>query len=842
LLALRSSPPVFTDAQAERIARDTYGLAVAVRGLPGERDRNFHLRTADQRDYVLKIVDFQASPEAMDCQLRVLQHLAEQDPSLPVPRLFPTALGGEIGTVSGRDRSYATCLMGYLPGRLLAERKPGASLLDNLGDTLARVDHALQGFFHPALAQRLAWDVRRLPELIEHACHVESSALRRTLEAAAAALEERLPGLRSLRSQAIHGDCHAHNLLVDADARAVTGILDFGDMIHAPRVFEPAVALSELLTEDLAPLQALSPLLEGYVRRRPLESDEVEALYDLIVARHAVTILVHAWRGRHDAQGAQVLDRSARHAARSLEALTQVGREALTRTWHRAAGTHRSGAYAPAVAESVAPGRAAPAPVAPEAAALEPDAPEPAALVPVVPEPAAPGPAAARSVALEPDSPEPAAAEPVAAEPVAPIELSRRHRLMGVGAELFYERPLHLVRGSGVWLYDAYGRAYLDVYNNVAHVGHAHPTVVGAIQRQTAVLSTHTRYLHARILDYAERLTATLPGHLDTCIFVNSGSEANDVAWRIAQATTGHTGGLVMQHAYHGITDAVAALTPSTGEPRDPRVATLAVPRPEFQAYDAPDPGARAGAEAAAEDADRAIRTLSERGFAPAAFFLDTAITSSGIHDPPPAWAAAISDRVRAAGVLIVADEVQYGLGRSGSHFWGFARRGLDPDIVTLGKPVGNGYPMGVVIAARARIEAFQREFGFFSTFGGNPVAASAGLAVLDVLEREQLMANAAATGDYLRRRLGALEGRHPALGAVRGTGLLLGLEVRGVGTQTARQCAKRIINILAAEARVLIGYEGPDASILKLRPPMPFAIEHADRLVQAIEAAAQTL
>jgi 4-aminobutyrate aminotransferase-like enzyme len=186
-----------------------------------------------------------------------------------------------------------------------------------------------------------------------------------------------------------------------------------------------------------------------------------------------------------------------------------------------------------------------------------------------------------------------------------------------------------------------------------------------------------------------------------------------------------------------------------------------------------------------------------------------------------------------------VADEVQYGLGRSGSHFWGFERRGLEPDIVTLGKPVGNGYPMGVVVANRAMIEAFQAKYGFFSTFGGNAVAAAAGLAVLQVIEREHLMANALRTGEYLRERLAAMAARHEWLGSVRGTGLLLGLEVFGMGAHTSRQCAKRIINFLASQSRVLIGYEGPEANILKMRPPLPFGPEHADLLVEAIEAAA---
>jgi 4-aminobutyrate aminotransferase-like enzyme len=403
---------------------------------------------------------------------------------------------------------------------------------------------------------------------------------------------------------------------------------------------------------------------------------------------------------------------------------------------------------------------------------------------------------------------------------------------MGAGAELFYEKPLHIVRGAGVWLYDPQGHAYLDVYNNVPHVGHAHPSVVSAVQRQTAILATHTRYLHDNILEYAEQLTARLPAHLNACIFVNSGSEANDVAWRMARMVTGHQGALIMEHAYHGVTDAAAALTHSTRRPSDPRVATIAPPPDRLQVGD------RMSSEElidAVQDTDRAIASLAERGLGPAAFFIDTAITSSGIFDPPAEWAAAVSSRMRAAGSLIVADEVQYGLGRCGSHLWGFERRGLEPDIVTMGKPVGNGYPMGVVVANRALIEAFQAKFGFFSTFGGNAVAAAAGLAVLEVLDGEQLMANAAATGSYLRGQLDSLAVRHECLG----TGLLLGLDVLARDGSASKVRAKRIINALASQFRVLIGYEGPHASILKLRPPMPFRREHADRLIQAIDAAA---
>jgi 4-aminobutyrate aminotransferase-like enzyme/Ser/Thr protein kinase RdoA (MazF antagonist) len=804
LLALRTSPPSFGIAEGERVARDLYGLAVEVSALPGERDSNFRLRTADApdaqapdagtREFVLKIQDVANDGDSNDCLVAVLDHLAEQDPTLPVPRLFPTLKGESIGHFTRDGVDYATCLVSFLPGQLLAESRPDTALLQNVGTTLARIDRALRGFFHPSLTRRLAWDVRRLPELVEFSAHIESAPLRAAVEAVAGTFRRCLPRLRALRSQAIHGDCHASNLLVDIHGRSVCGILDFGDMIHAPLIVEPAIAMSELLTEAVAPLDSAAAVLHGYAQGQRLETDDVELLYDLLTARHAVTVLVHAWRRIHDPRGAAALDGTSNQAAGSLHHLLSLDRRGLTDTWHVAAGT-----FSPAGALAVSmPAASVAGPTASAAAAA----------------------AAARGGAAGAGS----------------AHLARRHRLMGAGAELFYQNPLHLVRGAGVWLYDSQGRAYLDVYNNVPHVGHTHPAVVAAIQRQTAILATHTRYLHDGILDYAERLTSRMPAHLDACIFVNSGSEANDVAWRMAQMATGHRGGLVMETAYHGITDAVAALTPGVGRPHDPRVVTLAPPPDGLKNGDAWQPAQSAEAT---RDADQAAARLAERGFAPAAFYIDTAITSSGIFDPPAGWAQAVERRVRAAGALIVADEVQYGLGRSGSHFWGFERRGLRPDIVTLGKPVANGYPMGVVVANRGLIEAFQAKHGFFSTFGGSAVAAAAALAVLEVLDREELMANAAVTGAYLRSQLEAVAARHACLGQVRGTGLLLGLDVLADDGSPSRLRNKRIVNALASEFRILIGYEGPEASILKLRPPMPFRREHADLLVQAIDAAA---
>jgi 4-aminobutyrate aminotransferase-like enzyme len=342
--------------------------------------------------------------------------------------------------------------------------------------------------------------------------------------------------------------------------------------------------------------------------------------------------------------------------------------------------------------------------------------------------------------------------------------------------------------------------------------------VVAAIAGQAKRIASNTRYLDERIIEYVERLTATLPPDLDTCLFVNSGSEANDIAWRIAKSHTGHDGALVMTYAYHGITDAITALSPAICARVPAYVEQLAAPV------------AVSHTPSADADVANAIARLAARGLKPAALMIDSALTSTGIYDPPPSWVAPITASVRKAGALIIGDEVQFGLGRSGSDFWGFARRGYLPDIVTLGKPVGNGYPLGVVITRRSILEKFQRDTGFFSTFGGNPVAGAAGLAVLDVLEQEQLVDNARTTGSYFINKLCDLATKCDVVRDVRGCGLMIGVEV------TDRALTKRLVNSLR-DRGVLIGSEGPMGNVLKLRPPMPFRPEHVDFVIDALTA-----
>ena len=435
--------------------------------------------------------------------------------------------------------------------------------------------------------------------------------------------------------------------------------------------------------------------------------------------------------------------------------------------------------------------------------------------------------------------------EPVSSRPMAtsvrdrqPELTKRRAQLLGPTYELFYDRPVHLVRGDGVWVYDASGRRYLDAYNNVAHVGHAHPHVVRAIHDQSRLLNTHTRYLHHSILELAERLTATLPEALDVCMFVCTGTEANDLAWRLARAFTGGSGGLVLEYAYHGNSEAVTALSPSEWQPDAHPAHVRTVPAPDdlrgVYRRGESDLGIRY-----AELVDAAVASLDEAGYRPAAFFCDTAYSSHGILNPPDDYLAHAFARVRAAGGLCVADEVQAGFGRLGGHMWGFERSGVVPDIVTLGKPMGNGHPLAAVLTRREIAAALEERGGYFNTFGGNPVSAAAGLAVLDVLEREQLRENAQVVGRHLLARLRELARSRPGIADVRGSGLFVGVDLARdpSGVEPDRDTAHRVMNAMR-ENGVLVGVEGPFGNVLKIRPPMPLGIGEADLLLGVLDEA----
>ena len=418
---------------------------------------------------------------------------------------------------------------------------------------------------------------------------------------------------------------------------------------------------------------------------------------------------------------------------------------------------------------------------------------------------------------------------PLAAEDA--VLIARRDAALGPAYRLFYEEPLHLVRGEGVWLHDRAGRTYLDCYNNVASVGHCHPRVVAAIAAQLGTLNTHTRYLHESVVAYAERLLATMPAALGHVMFTCSGSEANDLALRIARSHLRRQGVIVTRLAYHGLTEAVAELSPSLGPavPRGSRVRLI--PAPDALGV---VPAAQ-GARLAADLAD-AIAAMRRDGIEPAAFIVDTVFSSDGLYPDPAGFLQPAVNLIRAEGGIFIADEVQAGFGRTGEAFWGFQRHGLVPDIVTMGKPMGNGFPVAGVAMRPELVADFGAQARYFNTFGGNPVAAAAGMAVLDVIADEGLQDNARAVGGVLKAGLTEMAGRVPVIADVRGAGLFLAVEIARDGAPDAAR-AGFIVNHLRRNG-VLISATGPGANILKIRPPLVLQRAEAERFLEAVDAA----
>lgn len=423
--------------------------------------------------------------------------------------------------------------------------------------------------------------------------------------------------------------------------------------------------------------------------------------------------------------------------------------------------------------------------------------------------------------------------------PTAAELTARRRQRLGGSLSLAYRNPVHVVRGWMQHLYDADGRRYLDAVNNVPHVGHSHPRVVRAGQRQMAVLNTNTRYLHETVLRYAERLSQLLPDPLSVCFFVNSGSEANELALRLARTHTGRTGTLVVDGAYHGNTAALVALSPykcegAGGSGLAPFARKLPMPdryRGEFRG-DEPEVGERYAAAT-----DEAIYDLNRAGMPVAAFLAESILSCGGQIVLPPGYLEGVYRRVRAAGGVCIADEVQVGFGRIGSHFWAFETQQVVPDIVVMGKPAGNGHPLGIVVTTPEIAASFDNGMEFFSTFGGNPVSAAIGLAVLDVLFDEDLQARALTTGAHLLAGLRGLAGRHEAVGDVRGLGLFAGIELvsdRKARTPDAAGAA-HLANRMR-ELGVFVSTDGPAHNVIKIKPPLCFGKDDADLLIGTLD------
>jgi 4-aminobutyrate aminotransferase-like enzyme/Ser/Thr protein kinase RdoA (MazF antagonist) len=771
----RVAPPV-SASEAERIAKELYSLDTDVKQLPGEYDDNFHLATSDGHEFVLKIMHPAREESFVDMQCRALLHLAERASHLVLPRVQPAASGELYFRMDVEDGSRRLVwLLTFLPGTVLAKSLPHTEgLLRSLGALLGEVDGALLDFSHPATKRPLKWELSTSLWARDFLDQVKSPH-RNALAAKFLDLfeHEALPRFARLRRSVIYGDANDYNALVGvngAGRREVVSVIDFGDMHTGLTVAEPAVAAAYAILGKDDPLAAASAVLAGYHRAFPLTSEEIAAFFPLLAARLAVSVVNSEHRQALVPDDPYVTV-TQEHAWEALERLQNIDT--------RAANEEFQIVCTAAIAEQ-------------------------------------------------------RLGTKYEMETYGGIEeaLAERRRLLGANLSVSYEKPLKIVRGRGQYLCDDAGRAYLDVYNNVPLVGHSHPRVVAAVQNQIALLNTNTRYLHDNILRYADRLTMLLPKSLEVCYFVNSGTEANDLALRLARAHTGCEDVIVQEHAYHGHSSTLIDISPykfngpgGSGKKSWVHVVPIADDYRGLYRRGEAEIGRKFAAHVA-----QALEECHQQGRSVAAFIAETLPSVAGQIVFPEGYLANAYKHVRAAGGVCIADEVQVGFGRLGTHFWGFETQDVVPDIVVLGKPIGNAFPLAAVVTTRAIAGSFANGMEFFSTFGGNPVACSAGLAVLDAVEEQHLQQNALKVGEYWLRALRTLQNEFALIGDVRGSGLFLGIDL--VNSRESREPATAqasyIVNQLC-ELGILAGTDGPGHNVIKLRPPLIFSEENAE-------------
>jgi 4-aminobutyrate aminotransferase-like enzyme/Ser/Thr protein kinase RdoA (MazF antagonist) len=1001
---LTTLPPRFAPDEVAAVARDLYGLSGALEPLDSERDQNFRLTESSGARWVLKIANEAEDGQALAFQSALLRHVQAIDPDLPLPHLRPTRNGDDLGKASRRGVEHWVRLVNWLPGQLYSACSRTAALHDSLGESLGRLDRALQSFGHPGAHRMFDWDIKQAGRSRDRLAFIEDRTRRGILEYFLQRFEARVaPRLRRLRTQVIHGDANDNNLLVDGKiGRRITGLIDFGDSIHSATIGELAVACAYAVLDEAAPVDIAGRIAAAYHRVHPLQPEELDLLFDLIAMRLvtsvtlsasrrervrdnaylsiseapawamlerlramdpalATGILRHAcgfeaapgakavvaWIAGHGRELRPVLDKAPALASKAIvpfgdpsHAIAKASAarrpEEAERLWRAIAERDRvelgigpwgeerpvyssdafRSVFAPDARRSVHLGLDLFAPAGANVRTpldatvmdlLETDVPldyghavllrhEPKGhvfyslwghlsartfrerkvgerlkagdvigqlggthengnwqphvhlqLITYVPDRAADiigaGEAAYRPVwgDLFPDPLQfaglPAETVRAAGKPKDALLAARQNKLIR-NLSISYRKPLKIVRGDGVWLIDETGRAYLDCYNNVAQLGHCNPEIVETIARQAAVLNTNTRYLHDNVIAYAEALTATLPSKLKVAAFCCTGSEANDLALRMARNHVKAKDVITLDWAYHGHTQALIDISPykykrkgGKGRPGT----TWEAPLPDTYRAPADWPKEEVGrryAQPVAEIASQLVR--EDRGVA--AFIAESLPSSAGQIVLPDGYLRAAHAAARAAGAVVIADEVQIGFGRVGSHLWAFETQGTTPDIITMGKPIGNGHPMAALVTTEEIAESFANGMEYFNTFGGNPVSCAVGLKVLEIIARDGLLKNVSAIGADLLTRMRALMERHSVIGDVRGLGLMLGIELVRDRTskEPATERAARVVE-RCRELGVLMGTDGPHDNVIKLRPALIFTPANADHLMDVL-------
>jgi len=764
--------PRLSREEAVRIAAELYGIEVSAAPLPSERDQNFLLHDSHGEQFVLKIANSKESLEFLEMQNCMIRFLSEAPVELSFPRIIISKSGDDIATTNSiAGQPHNVRLFTWIEGFCLAAVRPhNRKLLRSLGRALAQMDAALTRFEHPAAHRSFYWDIRRASFAREYLSLLPDSK-RKLVERFLAEWE--IIDWSRLRSSIIHNDANDYNVLV--------GPTNAPDQRPDRRI---AAILDYGDVVHTATVCELAVALAYVMLDKP---DPINAAAQVVSAYHEVYPLTEDEIDSLYALVAARLCCSVCYAA--YQAREIPGNDYLM----------ISNEPAWALLEKLS--------------AMPQEWPR----------------KMFRFACGMPLSKDVFAR----ARPTREQLLNSRRELVGPSLGVSYQSPLHIVCGSRQYLYDADGRRYLDCVNNVAHVGHSHPRVVRAAAEQMELLNTNTRYLNELMIEYARRLTATLPEPLRVVYLVCSGSEANELALRLARAHTGREEVIVEDAAYHGNTTALIEISPYKfegpgGRGCAPHVQKVPMPDVYRGVYRDSDAGSRYARHVA--DAARLSRGL-------AAFFCESAISCGGQIILPPGYLREAYAAAREVGGVCVADEVQTGFGRAGEYFWAFESQGVVPDIITLGKPIGNGHPLGAVVTTPEIAKSFANGMEYFNTFGGNPVSCAVGLAVLDVIRDEELQENAREVGQYFMDALRKLGEKHRLIGDVRGLGLFIGVElVRDRQTlEPAGTEASAIIERMKSRG-VLLSTDGPFHNVLKIKPPIVFSKADAHLVVSELD------
>jgi len=760
---------IFTESFITTLIQEQYKMDVSCKILNGYDELNFLLTDSSDKKYILKIATEEHNPYFLDAQVQMVKLLSKSGLSEKFQHYIATEVSEDIGQIIVEGTKYYYRLLSYLEGVFwVNQNSKSAALARNLGRFLGEMDTVLKDFKHPAACRHYEWDIKNTLDARRNLHCIKSHENRRLVGYFLMQFEtEVTPHISSLRTATIHNDANDYNVLVNGDA--VTGLIDFGDMVHTSLINNLAIACAYAMLDSEKPLEMAVEMVKGYHEKMVLTELEVSLLYYLIAGRFCISLCQSAYNSSLDSVNEHHFI-TEKPAWNLMHRLIRINPLKAHHEFRLACG------FSGLIDSS--------------------------------------------------DNHE--------------LILKERQLYIGKNLSISYTKKVKIDKGALQYLYDDQGNTFLDCVNNVSHVGHCHPTVVKAMQKQIATLNTNTRYLNDNIIKYAKELTALLPKELAVCYFTNSGSEANDLAIRMSRHFTKQKDVIVLDHAYHGTSTTAIEMSPykfdgKGGFGKMPYIHKAQNPdmyRGEFKYRDA-----EAG-EKYAKDVDRIIESLATESKKPAAFICETLLGVGGQIALPPNYLKEVYSKVRNAGGICIADEVQVGFGRVGEKFWGFELQDVVPDIVVLGKPIGNGHPLAAVVTTREIADAFNNGMEYFNTFGGNPVSMATGLAVLQVIEEEELQKNALEVGNYLINRLAELKPNYDIIGDVRGNGLFVGVEL--VRDRITLEPAVPEIDTIVEKMKergFFISTDGPLYNVLKIKPPIIFSKQNADEFVDNLNA-----